>query len=441
MKNKTVSKTDVMITESIPALVFKYSLTTLAALLFSALYNTVDALFVSRGVGDNAIGGVSVVFPFMIIQAAIAQTVGGGAASVVSRKLGNGDKKGAGEATLCAMALFYISALTVTAAGLIFMKPILSLLGVTKELAPYATEYFRIILLGNVFSTGFSSIIRAEGRMGYSLMIWLIPTAVNIVLDAVFIFSLNMGVKGVAAATVLGQFTSFSMSVLFFARFSSQNFHGAKPNIKTVKEIIGIGIPTLVQSGSLSVIALTVNNILSRNGGTFGVNTFAYMSKIITFGIVPVNAVALASSPVIGYNYGAKNKLRVKNTVSFSLAVCAAYSIIAVITAYFASPGLIGIFTSDKSLINAGANGLRIVSFALPFAAITLILGVYFQAIGKKLPALILNAAILVYIIPFALIFSKLWQITGVWLAFIPACTSAALTALIIYAKSGKVNV
>ena len=233
------TKTQELSSGKISALVLRYSLTTFAALLFSALYNLVDTLFVSRGVGDTAMGGVAVVFPFMIIQGAVAQTVGGGAASIVSRLLGKRDNAAAGEVTLNAMATFYISAVLVSLIGFIFMNPILSLLGATPDILPYARQYFTIVLAGNVFSTGFSSIIRAEGRMTYALLIWLIPTGVNVVLDAVFIFALDMGVRGAALATVLCQFTSFVMSILFFKKYSCQSFTGARLRLSTVKQAVG----------------------------------------------------------------------------------------------------------------------------------------------------------------------------------------------------------
>lgn len=424
-------KTRAMADGKISSLVLRFSLTTLAALFFSALYNIVDTLFVSRGVGDNAMGGVSLVFPFMIIQSAVAQTVGGGAASIVSRHLGRKNTAEAGEVTLNAMAVFYISAVLVSAIGFLFMNPILGFLGATEEILPYARQYFVIVLAGNVFSTGFSSIIRAEGRMTYALLIWLIPTAVNIILDAVFIFGLGMGVRGAALGTVLCQFTSFVMSMAFFKKMSCQSFKGARLHIKTISEIMGIGVPTLIQMGSLSVITMLLNKILSTSGGTLGVNTFAYVSKIITFGLVPFNAVTQAISPIIGYNHGAGNRERVGKTVSFSASVCVIYAVPALILTLFISDRLIGIFTDNTELILSGSYGLKTIAAALPFVPFPLLFGAYFQAIGKKLPAFLLNISILAFLFPCAALFSGFWGMNGVWWAFLPACAGAAVFSAI----------
>ncbi len=202
-KKETQSKAERMAHDNIAKLVLRFSATTLVALIFNSIYNLTDALFVSWGVGDNAMGGVSIVFPFVILQSGIATALGGGAASLVSRKLGEGKAREAGEITLNAMLIFYATAITMSVLGFVFMHPLLRLFGATDEIYHYAKEYFVIILAGNIFSTGFSSIIRAEGKMLYSLLIWIIPISINIILDAVFILILGWGVRGSAIATVI----------------------------------------------------------------------------------------------------------------------------------------------------------------------------------------------------------------------------------------------
>ena len=198
---------------SVPSLVLRFAATTFAALLLNSVYSLTDALFVSWRVGENAMGGISLVFPFVVLQGAISTAVGSGAASVVSRKLGQGDPHAAGEATQTARAVFYLSALLISIIGLLLLDPLLAFMGATPELYLPAKQYFTILLLGNVFSTGFSSIIRAEGNMLYGLLIWVIPITLNIGLDALFILAFNWGIQGSAAATVLSQFLSAMMSV------------------------------------------------------------------------------------------------------------------------------------------------------------------------------------------------------------------------------------
>lgn len=430
-KNKAVE----METKAIPKLILSYSSATFFALFFDALYNIIDTLFISHGVGDDAMGGVSVVFPFMMIQAGIAQMVGGGAAALAAKHLGEKDYKKAGSVTANAMLIFYSTAVITTLIGFLFMSPILKLTGVTTDILPYAKEYLSIILVGNVFSTGFSSIIRAEGRMGYSLAIWLIPTAVNIALDYVFINLLNMGVKGAALATVIGYFTSFLMSVIFFTKISCQDFSEIKINRQTTKDIVVIGIPTLIQMSSMSLIFLLINRLLSKFGGSVGINIFAYLSKIATLAIVPINSVAQAVSPIIGYNHGADNRARIKSTLNFGLLITEAYSVIALIAVMIIPDYFISIFTDNSEIIRDGAVALQIISPALILMPIVIILSSYFQSTGKKAKAIISSASILIFLLILLALLPQIFSLTGIWLSIPIACLLSALLSVSIKIK------
>lgn len=421
-----------METKPISKLVLNYSAVTFCALFFNELYNIVDTLFVSKGVGDNAMGGVSIIFPFMLIQGAVAQTVGAGSASIVSRLLGKKKYEKAGNVTANAMCIFYTTALAITVLGFIFINPLLKLFGATEDILPYAKEYFTIILLGNVFSTGFSSIIRAEGRMIYSLLIWLIPTAINIALDGLFIYGFNLGVKGAALATVICYFSSFLMSVIFFKKLSVQNFKNISIKMNTMREIIALGVPMLLQLGGVSLLFMLINKFLALKGGTVYLNAFAYASKIITFAIVPYNAISTAVSPVISYNFGADKKDRVKKLFDFSLIICEIYSVIGIIIAVAVSGYLIRIFTADSNIISLGSEILKSVSPALLFVPAVLLTGSYFQATGKKSAAFLSNGLILIFACVFLPLFAVKSGTTGIFTAITVSCLISAIISLIL---------
>lgn len=418
--------------KSIPKLVINYSAVTFCALFFNELYNIVDTLFVSKGIGDNAMGGVSIIFPFMLIQGAVAQTVGAGAASIVSRLLGKKEYEKAGNVTANAMCIFYITAFIITVLGLIFINPLLTLFGATGDILPYAKEYFTIILIGNVFSTGFSSIMRAEGRMVYSLLIWLIPTAINIALDALFIYGLDMGVKGAALATVISYFSSFVMCIIFFKKLSVQSFKMISIKRNTIREIIALGIPMLLQLGGVSLLFMVINKTLALKGGTSYLNAFAYAGKIITFAIVPYNAVSTAVSPIISYNFGADKKVRVKKSFNFSLMVCEIYSVIGIIIAAVLSEYLIRIFTADDNIILLGSEMLKSVSPALLFLPAILLTGSYFQATGKKTAAFLSNGLILILACVLIPLFAVKSDTMGVFSAITISCLLSAVISLIL---------
>lgn len=429
--SKTDRKVNQMETSSIPKLVLRFALTTLAALLLNTVYNLTDILFVSWGVGDNAMGGVSVVFPFVILQGAISTAVGGGAASIVSRKLGEGNLDEAGKITFNAMLTFYITAVATTVLGFLFINPLLRLMGVTDDLYAYAKEYFMIILAGNVFSTGFSSIIRAEGKMLYALLIWVIPISVNIILDAIFILLLGWGVKGSAIATVLCQFTSFCMSVIFFARFSIQKFKGVRFCWKRIGKIFGIGLPSLVQMGSLSIMTILLNNALRTAGGTLGVTTFGYLSKLITYAVVPFTAITQALSPIVGYNYGAGRPDRVKQTLKFCILISFIYAVFAIVIAQTVPEYLFMIFTKDKDIISTGANGMRIIAAAIAFMPLPMLYGAALQAEGKKLWSLILYASNLIFILLPLVMMGRYFGINGIWWSYVIAGACSTLLAVL----------
>ena len=410
----------------LPRLLAGYALTTFCALFFDALYNLADTLFVGYGVGDDAMGGVSVVFPFMMFQGAVAQMIGGGAASIVSRRLGQSDYEGAGNATANAMFLFYTVSAAVAVVGLLFRVPLLRFFGATEEILPYAKAYFTVILLGNVFSTGFSSIIRAEGKMRYALCIWLVPTAINVLLDYVFIYILKLGVTGAALATVCCWISSFSMSVFFFKKRSVQSFHTVQLNRKTMAEILTVGVPTLLQMSGISVMTLLMNRALAGNIGTLGVNAFAYMSKIIAFALVPFQALAQASAPILGFNFGAKNSRRVNGTLRLTLLYSEIYAILGVMLTILFAEQMLCIFTDNTQISAFGAQGLRILCGSLPFVPVILIAGTYFQAVGEKLRAAFSPCVLLVLSAVFIAILPKQNAEMGVWISVLLACVLAA---------------
>ena len=211
---------------------------------------------------------------------------------------------------------------------MLFRTPLLRLFGATAEILPYARTYFTILATGNVFSTGFSSIIRAEGRMDYSLWIWLLPTGVNLLLDWLLIYRSHLGIAGAAWATVIAQAASFCMSVLFFTRFSCQQFRGVRADRATVGRILTLGLPTLVQMGSLSVVLVVMNGLLAPRAGTVGVAAFGYVSRLAEFALAPFSALCLAAAPIIGSSYGAGLHSRVRQTVVRTVQLGLVYAVV-----------------------------------------------------------------------------------------------------------------
>lgn len=437
-----VSKSEPLKTKKVSSLVLSFAFTSFVALVVCSIYNLTDALFISWGVGETAMGGVSIVYPFMILQSAISTSLGGGAASLISRKLGESKKAESGNITLNTMLAFYITSIIVSLLGFIFLDQILTLSGASGEIYAYAKEYFVIILIGNIFSTGFSSIIRAEGKVVYSMLIWVIPIVSNIVLDAVFIFGFKLGVKGSAIATIISQGISSLMSLIFFIRFTSQKFTQFKPSIKVIANILSIGLPSLVQVGSLSIIIAFINKIIGQISGDQALIAFSYMSKIMAFIILPLSAISQGLSPIVGYNYGQKDYSRVKSAVKYSFILSFIFSIVIFGIIEIFPQYLISIFTNSTNLIEIGSFGLRIIGLSFLCSYVPLLIGSIFQAIGKRILSLLVFGANMIFCISLLMIFSSFGLVTIWWIYSISSLLAAlvSITIFVLYDKKNKKN-
>jgi putative MATE family efflux protein len=313
-------------------------------------------------------------------------------------------------------------------------------MGVTEELRVFSKDYFTIILLGNIFSTGFSSIIRAEGKMRYGLLIWAIPITLNIILDAVFILLLGWGVKGSAYATVACQFTSFSMSILFFTRFTTLEFKGARLNFGVIREILLIGLPTLVQASTSSFSLVLINNVLKFSSGTLAINTYAYLNKILLFAAIPIISLMQSINPIVGYNYGAKNHDRVRQTIRFSILVSIAYAILALIVFEVKPEVFILLFTDNAEIIGLAARAMRIIAISLPFTPLAMLIGSTYQAQGRIGKALLMYAIDIIFMVPCAILMAAKMGLDGVWWSLVVTkILSTGFVALFILTR-GKIG-
>ena len=194
----------------------------------------------------------------------------------------------------------------------------------------------------------------------------------------------------------------------------------------------------LLQLGSISILFALINKVLSLNGGTLGINTFAYVSKILSFAIVPFNAVATAISPIISYNHGAMAIKRINKTFNSSIIICEAYAVLGLIFAFALSGSILKIFTDDAQIINQGTQALKALSFAMPFLPVTLISGTYFQAMEQKTNAIISNSLLLIFALVSIIIFTAVWGIQTIYFSISAACILSCTVSVIIKAKGRK---
>lgn len=395
------------------------------------LYHVFDTVFIAQGAGTNAVGGVAVSFPLFIFLSAVSSTLGSGAASVISRALGEGDREKAAQTAANTFLAFYSAAGLITVLGLLFLDELLLLMGVTEALFPYAKTYTQIILLGAVTSTGFSNLIRAEGNSRYAMYIWVIPMCTNIVLDCILIFLLDMGVLGAAAGTVAAQTVSMGMSIYYFY-LSGKSVLSIKlrhfmPQFRLLREVIGIGLPSFLQLSGQTISLIIVNQFLRKYGGDLAISSYGIVNKIVVFFLFPIQGLCQGLQPVIGYNKGIGNKERTKKALRIASCAAGVYGGTGYLLSLVLAEKLVQLFTSDMPAAEMGSHILVIVNASLLFHGIQNIQGTYFQAAGRKaISLLIVLCGQLFCFIPSILILGSAYGLEGIWYSF-PVSAAAAL--------------
>jgi len=412
-------------TESIGKLLIRLSLPASVAMIVTALYNLVDSIFVGRGVGVEAIGGLTISFPFQMLVMAFSMMIGTGAASVVSRNLGAGNRERAYRAAGNAMVAALAFGLTFSLLGALFLSPLLRLFGATPVLAGYARDYLTVILTGTVFisfAMAVNNLVRAEGRAAVAMATMILGAVMNMLLDPIFIFVLKMGIRGAALATVISQALSFTFLLYFFAGGRSSlkvRLRHLLPEMSVLREIFVLGFPALVRQGVGSVLVILMNNALARYGGDIYIAVFGLVFRILHFVLMPVLGIVQGSQPIIGYNYGANSIPRVKRAVRLSIAVATVLSAGGFLLLMTLSGAVFRLFSGDPALAEAGVPVLRLMVLILPLVGVQMIGATYFQAVGKAKPAMFLGLSRqVIFLLPLVIILPRLFGLWGVFSAF-----------------------
>jgi len=317
-----------------------------------------------------------------------------------------------------ALWAFWIFSLAVTALGLIFRERFLDLLGMAPSLRIHARRYLTVLLFGNVFSTGFSVIMRAEGKLRYATLQWVIPVCLNIAVDALFVLVFRWGITGSALATVLCQFVSFSMALIYFLRVSDTRPFGKRLSLRVTADIVTAGIPALVPQAAMAAGMVVLNHLLLALGGERGQMIYAYVSKVFLLCMMPFTAVMLALTPIAGQNIGAKIPGRVRQLLRWSIALCAAAALAETAVCGGFPLQILSLMTRDRQTAADCAQALRVLSAGLPLLFLPMLAGALYQAAGRKLGALALYGCELAPVLPLAILFGKSYGLDGIWYSF-----------------------
>ncbi len=429
-------------TEKISKLILKMSIPAIISMVVQALYNIVDSIFVAS-ISEEALTALSLAFPIQIVIIAIFIGLGIGLNSVISRRLGEKNKDEAINAAEHGFMLGLILWALIAVAGIFVPRWFFSFFTDDSVIIDYATQYTTIVMIfsfGCIFAQVCMSIIQATGDMVSSMKIQLAGAITNIILDPILIFGVffipGLGVKGAAIATVTGQI--ISMLYAFFLMFKRDR--GLKLNLKKfhfkfkiTMSILKVGFPSMIVQGLGSVMLGGINLILSGFGPT-SIAVFGAYFKVQSLVFMPVFGLCQGIMPIVGYNYGAKNKKRIIDTVKIGGIV--AFSIMAVgLIVFLLFPGaMLTLFNSSANMTQIGITAFRILSIGFPVAGVCIVLGTSFQAIGDAHLSMIISfARQIVVLLPVAFFLSRALNEVGVWLAF-PIAEFSALIITILFA-------
>ncbi|WP_299393449.1 MATE family efflux transporter [uncultured Gelidibacter sp.] len=412
-------------TKPISKLIIKQALPASIGILVMSLNILVDTIFVGNWIGSTAIAAINVVLPVSFFIAALGMSIGIGGSSIISRALGGENYKKALKTFGNQITLTLLLTLTLVFIGLFFADSIIDSFGGRGAIFAPAKTYYEIVLYGVpilALCMMANTVIRAEGKPKFAMYAMMIPSVSNLLMDYIFIYVLDYGMAGAAWATTLSYGFCFLFILWFYASNRSElkiNFSHLGLNFPIVKEITSLGFVTLARQAVVSITYLFMNNILFDLGGETSVTSYAIAGRMLMFAMFPVLGVTQGFLPIAGFNYGAKNYHRVRETLNIAIKYAAILASIVFIVLMVFPENITRMFTSEVEVLRQAPNDMRWVFAATPIIAWQLIGAAYFQAIGKAIPALLLTLCRQgFFFIPLILILPRFYGEFGVWISF-----------------------
>lgn len=443
--DKNQTQENIMGREPILSLLVKISLPLMISMLVQALYNIVDSIFVAM-VSETALTAVSLVFPLQNLLIAFGVGTGVGMASFMSRKLGEKDVETAEEVAGNGLTLSVITWVFYALLGLIFSRPFLMLFTHDEILLELSVEYAVIVTTCSIFmflSLINERILQGTGDSMSSMISQLSGAITNIILDPVFIFTFNMGIKGAAIATIIGQAVGCFISFYFVKRnkYISIKKHHLKLQKNIVSSIYSVGAPTIITNSIGTVMTSALNGILIAFSTT-AVSVFSVYFKLQSFVFMPIFGLSSGMVPIIAYNYGAKKKERMIETVRDGSVIGLCIMLLGTLCFNIFPTSLLSLFSATDEMYRIGIPALKIISLCFSFAAISIGLSSTFQATGFGIGTMITSIIRqLLVLIPIAYLFSKLWGLDGVWWSFPVAEAVGLIVSIVLYVYVYKTRI
>jgi len=388
----------------------------------SSLYNIIDRSVIGQVVGPEAIAGLGITFPFMNLSGAFGAAVGVGASTCISVKLGQRDYQTAQHLLGNTVTLNLIVGFLFMAVCLIFLDPILRFFGASDVTLPYAREFMQVILAGNMITHmyfGMNAVLRAAGKPRHAMYATLFTVACNIVLVIAFVWWFRWGIRGAALATVTSQSLAlcWQMWMLSDKRellHLQRGIYQLKADL--VRNIIAIGISPFLMNATSCVIVIAMNNQFVRYGGDLAVGAYSIANSMVMVFFMFVIGITQGMQPIVGYNYGAQMFQRMLHTLWLAIAVATGILLLGWAVSMAFPRQIARIFTSDPTLIDMSAHGLRIDMLVFPVVASQAVITNFFQCIGKVRISIFLSLSRqLIILLPLAFVLPLSMGLDGVW--------------------------
>ncbi|NCE72575.1 MATE family efflux transporter [Odoribacter sp. Z80] len=422
-------------TEDIRKLLMRYAIPAIIAMTAASLYNMMDSIFIGHGVGPLAIAGLAITFPFINLAAAFGSLVGVGASTLVSVKMGQKDLKSA-EAVLGNVLLLNITiGLLFMAVCLIFLEPILYFFGASEDTLPYARDYMKVILYGNLIThiyMGLNEVMRASGYPQRAMAATLFAVAINGVLNALFIFVFDMGIRGAALGTICAQFLALlGVLVHFISRKSYIRFQRGIFHVKwhIVWSMLAIGLSPFLMNICSCLVVMLVNNGLKTHGGDMYIGAYGIINRVVFLFIMIVMGFNQGMQPIAGYNFGARQSGRVIQILKYTILCGTTVTTLGFLICQIFPRTIIRFFTTDEGLIGLAEHGMRLILLMLPVIGFQMVSTSFFQSIGMAGKAIFLSLTRqLIFLVPCLFILPHYWGPDGVWGSFPVADALSTIT-------------
>ena len=426
-------------TKPVGALLWQYALPAIIAMVASSLYNMVDSIFIGKGVGPMAISGLAFTFPLMNLSAAFGAMVGIGTATMISVRLGQKNREEAQHFFGNSITLNVLIGIAFLIAVLTYLTPILRFFGASDQTLPYAREYMEWILYGNVFTHlyfGLNAVLRSAGHPRTAMYATILTVLLNTILDPIFIYVLDLGIKGAAIATVISQCVSLCWQMWIFTRptevvFVRKDTLMLRPHI--VGGILSIGLSPFLMNACSCLVVLLINRAMVEQGGDMAVGAYGIVNRILFIFAMIVMGLNQGMQPIAGYNYGAQLHNRVREvlykTIGYATLVMTAGFILCEAFAEF----IVQAFTTDAELIQMAAHGMRIDVALFPIIGFQMVTGNFFQSIEQAGKSIYLSLTRqLIFLVPCLLILPGIWGLDGVWISLPVSDGLASLNAAVL---------